>query len=279
MLFTALQERISAGVLGAEALSTTGSGSTSQGILSVRVQPRPAPFSPPPSTHTMFFLPCFAWCACVCLVGQGCVAANPPAGPYCTHAETPFPAGSLRMVLALVHTSACLLRLLSHCVLVLAPHMPRSPTVCRWCRCCWQDHAYGVFDMVEVGDIQLLHIRNPWVVKEGVPEWSGDWSDHSPLWAANPDVAAACSFTVGAAPLDATVAEVAVREVCCGGAETNHLTTCFCCSVKPVSSRGHVCCVTTSLCMCCRALWTTAAFGSLCRTSWRRSTLCTLAAC
>jgi hypothetical protein len=35
MLFSALQERISAGVLGAEALSSSGSGGTTQGILAV----------------------------------------------------------------------------------------------------------------------------------------------------------------------------------------------------------------------------------------------------
>ncbi len=53
-----------------------------------------------------------------------------------------------------------------------------------------------MFEAVEAGGVQLLHVRNPWVVKEGVPEWSGDWSDRSPLWADNADVAAACNFTV-----------------------------------------------------------------------------------
>lgn len=39
-------------------------------------------------------------------------------------------------------------------------------------------HAYSIIQAVEYKNIKLLNIRNPW----GNFEWSGDWSDNSPLW-------------------------------------------------------------------------------------------------
>jgi calpain-15 len=43
-------------------------------------------------------------------------------------------------------------------------------------------HAYAIIDAQEIktkrGVERLLNIRNPW----GGTEWTGDWSDHSPLW-------------------------------------------------------------------------------------------------
>lgn len=44
-------------------------------------------------------------------------------------------------------------------------------------------HAYAVMDLREVVDdkgkkIRLVKVRNPW----GSHEWTGDWSDNSPLW-------------------------------------------------------------------------------------------------
>lgn len=44
-------------------------------------------------------------------------------------------------------------------------------------------HAYSLLRATEIklwnGQTErLLHIRNPW----GKKEWTGDWSDNSPLW-------------------------------------------------------------------------------------------------
>ena len=41
-----------------------------------------------------------------------------------------------------------------------------------------QSHAYSVLGLVEADGHQLIHLRNPW----GRKEWTGDWSDSSPLW-------------------------------------------------------------------------------------------------
>lgn len=47
-------------------------------------------------------------------------------------------------------------------------------------------HAYAIINAQEVkgksGSVKLLNIRNPW----GGTEWTGDWSDSSPLW--TPDI-------------------------------------------------------------------------------------------
>jgi hypothetical protein len=40
-------------------------------------------------------------------------------------------------------------------------------------------HAYGILDIVKLSlGVTLVKLRNPW----GKLEWTGDWSDHSPLW-------------------------------------------------------------------------------------------------
>jgi calpain-15 len=49
-------------------------------------------------------------------------------------------------------------------------------------------HAYTVVSVIEAGGFKLLRLRNPW----GSFEWKGDWSDESPLWAANPKLQKAC---------------------------------------------------------------------------------------
>ena len=41
-----------------------------------------------------------------------------------------------------------------------------------------QSHAYSVLSVVAVDGLQLINVRNPW----GRSEWTGDWSDKSPLW-------------------------------------------------------------------------------------------------
>jgi hypothetical protein len=41
-----------------------------------------------------------------------------------------------------------------------------------------QGHAYSLLEAAEVDGIQFLHLRNPW----GRKEWTGDYSDSSPLW-------------------------------------------------------------------------------------------------
>ena len=39
-------------------------------------------------------------------------------------------------------------------------------------------HAYSLIGAYEGNGLQLVNVRNPW----GSHEWTGDWSDHSPLW-------------------------------------------------------------------------------------------------
>jgi len=41
-----------------------------------------------------------------------------------------------------------------------------------------QSHAYSILRVVSVDGLQLIEVRNPW----GRVEWTGDWSDGSPLW-------------------------------------------------------------------------------------------------
>jgi len=45
------------------------------------------------------------------------------------------------------------------------------------------DHAYVILNTHEVevsgkGVVRLMRLRNPW----GHQEWSGEWSDQSPVW-------------------------------------------------------------------------------------------------
>lgn len=55
-------------------------------------------------------------------------------------------------------------------------------------------HAYSILRVVRVKSqsrtgpvtLRLVQIRNPW----GKSEWTGDWSDNSPLWDQHPDVKA-----------------------------------------------------------------------------------------
>jgi len=68
----------------------------------------------------------------------------------------------------------------------------------------WKDdgliprHAYsilGVFQTsIDSGPLQLVRLRNPWG-KNG--EWTGDWSDSSPLWEQNPEIAEEVGHTIG----------------------------------------------------------------------------------
>lgn len=41
-----------------------------------------------------------------------------------------------------------------------------------------QSHAYSILSLAAVDGLQLIQVRNPW----GRKEWTGDWSDKSPLW-------------------------------------------------------------------------------------------------
>lgn len=41
-----------------------------------------------------------------------------------------------------------------------------------------QGHAYSLIGAYEGNGVQLVQVRNPW----GQHEWTGDWSDNSPLW-------------------------------------------------------------------------------------------------
>ena len=50
------------------------------------------------------------------------------------------------------------------------------------------NHAYSLLRCVQVGEIKLLAIRNPW----GHREWNGARSDDSEEWQQHPEVAAAC---------------------------------------------------------------------------------------
>ena len=45
-------------------------------------------------------------------------------------------------------------------------------------------HAYSVLSAKTVGGFKLLQLRNPW----GTFEWTGAWSDRSPLWEQHPAV-------------------------------------------------------------------------------------------
>jgi hypothetical protein len=48
-----------------------------------------------------------------------------------------------------------------------------------------QAHAFSILDARAINGFQLLKLRNPW----GHTEWTGDWSDESPLWETYPNVA------------------------------------------------------------------------------------------
>eukprot|EP00933_Yihiella_yeosuensis_P048188 TRINITY_DN4425_c0_g1_i4.p1 TRINITY_DN4425_c0_g1~~TRINITY_DN4425_c0_g1_i4.p1 ORF type:complete len:456 (+),score=119.19 TRINITY_DN4425_c0_g1_i4:74-1441(+) len=56
-----------------------------------------------------------------------------------------------------------------------------------------QGHAYSLLQVkldVAGSGVDLVQLRNPW----GSGEWTGDWSDKSPLWEENPEVAEALAF-------------------------------------------------------------------------------------
>lgn len=61
-------------------------------------------------------------------------------------------------------------------------------------------HAYSLIDAQEVEGMQLLRLRNPW----GTFEWTGDWSDKSPMWQQHPKVAATLGFDVSTEQDDGT---------------------------------------------------------------------------
>ena len=42
--------------------------------------------------------------------------------------------------------------------------------------------AYLIYEVAQVGNYQLIKLRNPPDYGEGSPEWKGDWSDSSALW-------------------------------------------------------------------------------------------------
>jgi hypothetical protein len=46
-------------------------------------------------------------------------------------------------------------------------------------------HAYSIHKVVRTHGFELLQMRNPW----GDSEWTGDWSDNSPMWDIYPEVA------------------------------------------------------------------------------------------
>ena len=54
-------------------------------------------------------------------------------------------------------------------------------------------HAYAVISSVEIDGVQLIKMMNPWGKKRG--EWTGDWSDDSPLWTKR--MKAKANFTPG----------------------------------------------------------------------------------
>jgi len=59
-----------------------------------------------------------------------------------------------------------------------------------------EGHAYSLLQVVQVGGaLQLLQLRNPWGNEQ---EWSGDWSDSSPLWEQHPEVKDALHFAPSA---------------------------------------------------------------------------------
>jgi len=51
-------------------------------------------------------------------------------------------------------------------------------------------HAYTLCETVEVDDLRMLQLRNPW----GEFEWTGAWSDGDSKWESNPQVAKACEY-------------------------------------------------------------------------------------
>ncbi|EFJ51234.1 hypothetical protein VOLCADRAFT_88104 [Volvox carteri f. nagariensis] len=53
-----------------------------------------------------------------------------------------------------------------------------------------QGHAYSIIRAEEADDKRFLRLRNPW----GTFEWTGSWSDKSPLWERNPKVKSALDF-------------------------------------------------------------------------------------
>lgn len=51
-------------------------------------------------------------------------------------------------------------------------------------------HGYSFLGTFQEGDIRLVKLRNTWAHFE----WTGDWSDESPLWEEHPDIMAAVNF-------------------------------------------------------------------------------------
>jgi hypothetical protein len=54
-----------------------------------------------------------------------------------------------------------------------------------------EGHAFSLLELVLVGELRLVQLRNPWGSQQ---EWRGEWSDESAAWAAHPEAAEACRF-------------------------------------------------------------------------------------
>ena len=58
-----------------------------------------------------------------------------------------------------------------------------------------EQHAYSVLAALRVGSFRMVKLRNPW---GNDAEWTGAWSDSSPLWSAHPAIAEVLAFAPAA---------------------------------------------------------------------------------